>query len=61
MKEKISLYSKKYPTHLSSSRLLWIVNDGDTLNYNGKLYTVCQVLRPKIKGATPNIVIEESS
>ena len=57
-KEKYSLH---YPSQLPAAKRLWVLQEGDLLTREGKTYRVLQVVRPKIVGGKPKLVLEPSS
>jgi len=59
MKEKKEKYSLEYPSSLKMSKRIWTIQEGDILRKEGKEYKVVQVVRPKIVGGRPKIVIIE--
>jgi hypothetical protein len=57
-KEKAA-YQAVYPSYLSWSRRVWVVQEGDLFLDEDTVYKVTQVIRSHIPGAKPRIVMQK--
>lgn len=55
-----SRYDLEYPSCISPSTRLWVSQEGDLLRHDGKVYRIEQIVRPKIRGAKPILVLLQS-
>jgi hypothetical protein len=51
-------YTLTYPSYITEAKRMWVTEVGDIFVKNGQLYKVIQVLRPRIRGAKPQIVFK---
>jgi hypothetical protein len=55
--KELTAYDHQYPSVLSWSKRLWVLQTGDLLSRAGVVYRVSQVIRSQIPGAKPRIVL----
>lgn len=58
-KENKNRYNLQYPTQLTAIKRLWVTDKDDLFTLNGESYKVLQIVRPRIAGIKPQLVLEK--